>query len=100
VLYGAMAVALAVALWAFKKNFLKMVLGAQLDLPTAIWGRLNVVWVLYCVFMSAVNAYVAAYFTTEAWVNFKLWGYVFPVVFLVAQGLYIAPHLKSDEPAA
>lgn len=100
VLYGAMAVALAVALWVFKKNFLKMLLGAQLELPTHIWGRLNVAWIAYCVFMAVLNGYVAAYFSTEAWVNFKLWGYVFPIVFLVAQGLYISPYLKSDKPAA
>ena len=100
VLYGAMAVALAVALWVFKKNFLKMLLGAQLDLPVQIWGRLNVAWIAYCVFMAVINGYVAAYFSTEAWVNFKLWGYAFPIVFLVAQGLYISPHLKSDKPAA
>jgi intracellular septation protein len=100
VLYGAMAVALAVALWAFKKNFLKMLLGAQLDLPVQVWGRLNVAWIAYCVFMAVINGYVAAYFSTEAWVNFKLWGYAFPIVFLVAQGLYISPHLKSDKPAA
>jgi intracellular septation protein len=100
VLYGAMAVALAIALWVFKKNFLKMLLGAQLELPTHIWGRLNVAWIAYCVFMAALNGYVAAYFSTEAWVNFKLWGYVFPIVFLVAQGLYISPYLKSDKPAA
>ena len=24
--------------------------------------------------------------------------FVFPLVFLVAQGIYIAPHLKGDEP--
>ncbi|VTU25794.1 septation protein A [Variovorax sp. RA8] len=100
VLYGAMAVALAVALWVFKKNFLKMLLGAQLDLPVQVWGRLNVAWIAYCVFMAVINAYVAAYFSTDAWVNFKLWGYAFPIVFLVAQGLYISPHLKSDKPAA
>ncbi|MDM0071323.1 septation protein A [Variovorax sp. J31P207] len=100
VLYGAMAIALAVALWGFKKNFLKMLLGGQLELPTQVWGKLNVAWIAYCVFMAVLNGYVAAYFTTEAWVNFKLWGYVFPIVFLVAQGIYISPHLKSDKPAA
>jgi intracellular septation protein len=100
VLYGAMALALAVALWGFRKNVLAMLLGQQLVLPDRIWGRLNVAWILYCIFMAAINGYVAAYFSTEAWVNFKLWGYVFPIVFLVAQGLYISPHLKSDEPAA
>ena len=101
VLYGAMALALAVALWGFQKNFLKMLLGQQLDLPTQIWGRLNVAWIVYCVFMAAINGYVAAYFSTEAWINVKLWGYVFPLAFLVAQGLYISPHLKSgDQPSA
>ncbi|MFT4268613.1 MAG: septation protein A [Xenophilus sp.] len=99
VLYGAMALALAVALWGFGRNVLKTLLGGQLALPERIWTHLNVAWVLYCAFMAALNAYVALYFSTEAWVDFKLWGYVFPVVFLVAQGLYIAPHLKSDEPA-
>ncbi|MDN8615892.1 septation protein A [Variovorax ginsengisoli] len=100
VLYGAMAIALAVALWGFKKNFLKMLLGGQLELPAQVWGKLNVAWIAYCLFMAVLNGYVAAYFTTEAWVNFKLWGYVFPIVFLVAQGIYISPHLKSDKPAA
>ena len=98
VLYGAMSMALAVALWALKKNFLKMLLGSQLDLPDAVWQRLNVAWIVYCAFMSAINAYVVMNFSTEAWVDFKLWGYVFPLVFLVAQGIYIAPHLKGDEP--
>ena len=98
VLYGAMSMALAVALWALKKNFLKMLLGSQLDLPDAVWQRLNVAWIVYCAFMSAINAYVVINFSTEAWVDFKLWGYVFPLVFLVAQGIYIAPHLKGDEP--
>ncbi len=97
VLYAAMAIALAVSLWIMKKNILKMLLGSQLELPSQVWGRLNVVWVVYCAFMSLINAYVAAYYSTEAWVNFKLWGYAFPLVFIVGQGLYIARFIKPDE---
>ncbi len=100
VLYGAMAIALAVALWILKKNYLKLLLGSQMELPEGVWMRLNVAWVIYCAFMSAINAYVVLNFSTETWVAFKLWGYAFPLVFLVAQGIYIAPHLKNDEPAA
>jgi len=100
VLYGAMALALAVALWVLKKNYLKLLLGSQMELPDGVWMRLNVAWVIYCAFMSAINAYVVLNFSTEAWVDFKLWGYAFPLVFLAAQGIYIAPHLKNDEPAA
>jgi len=97
VLYAAMAIALAVAVWAMKKNILKLLLGSQLELPDAVWMRLNVAWIGYCSFMAALNGYVAALYSTEVWVNFKLWGYAFPLIFIVAQGFYIARHLKSDE---
>ena len=97
VLYMAMAIGLSIALWTAKKNFLKLMLGSQLELPDPVWMRLNVVWIAYCLFMAVINGYVAAYFSTEAWVNFKLWGYVFPVAFIVGQGLYIAPHLRTEE---
>ena len=98
VLYAAMSIALAVALWALKKNFLKMLLGSQLSLPDAVWGRLNVAWIVYCAFMAALNAYVAALYSTETWVNFKLWGYAFPVLFIIGQGLYISRHIGPAEP--
>ena len=102
VLYVAMGLGLAVALWVYKKNFLKLLLGSQLDLPDSVWMRLNLIWIFYTFFMAALNAYVAVFFSTDAWVNFKLWGYVFPLVFIVGQGLYIAPHLKGEtkEPKA
>lgn len=96
VLYAAMAVALACGVWFMKRNFLKILLGSQLPLPDAVWHRLNIAWVGYCLFMSVINAYVAINFSTDEWVNFKLWGYVFPLTFLVAQGIYIARHLKQD----
>ena len=97
VLYAFTGLALAIGLWILKKNFLKMMLGAQLKLPDGIWRNLTLIWVTYSFFMAALNAYVALFYTTEQWVNFKLWGYAFPLVFLVAQGLYIARHLQSDE---
>jgi intracellular septation protein len=98
VLYAAMAIALALATWFLKKNFLKMLLGSQLELPEPVWRRLNVAWTLYFVFMAASNAYVVVRYSTEAWMSFKLWGYVFPLAFLIGQGFYIAPHLRMDEP--
>ena len=79
-----------------EKNFLQILLGTQLTLPDSVWGRLTVIWIGYFLFMAGINAYVAAYYSTEDWVNFKLWGYVFPVIFIVGQGLYIAKYLKTD----
>lgn len=96
VLYVSMATVLATALWVWKKNFLQILLSSQLQLPDAVWARLTVIWVGYFLFMGALNGYVAANFTTDEWVNFKLWGYVFPVLFIVGQGVYIARYLKDD----
>jgi len=98
VLYAAMAIGLGVAVWAYKKNFLKALLGSQLSLPEPVWMRLNVLWVGYSAFMAIINGYVAAYFSTEAWVNFKIWGYVFPLAFLIGQGFYISRYLTDEEP--
>ena len=100
VLYGAMAIGLMVTVWLLKKNFLKLLLGSQLELPDPVWQRLNLIWIGYCLFMASINGYVAAYYSTEDWVNFKLWGYAFPLAFIVGQGFYIARHIKSDEPQA
>ena len=96
VLYVSMATVLATALWVWKKNFLQILLSSQLQLPDAVWARLTVIWVGYFLFMGALNGYVAANFTTDEWINFKLWGYVFPVLFIVGQGVYIARYLKDD----
>jgi len=96
VLYASMAIVLGAALWIWKKNFLQLLLGSQLSLPTTVWARLTLIWVAYFLFMAALNGYVAAYYSTEDWVNFKLWGYVFPVAFIIGQGLYIARYLKED----
>ena len=98
VLYGAMAIALALAVWIYKKNFLKILLGSQLELPDPIWLRLNTIWIAYSVFMALLNGYVAAYYSTADWVNFKLWGYAFPLAFIIGQGFYIARYIKTDEP--
>ena len=95
-LYTGLALALAIAHGFMNKNFLHMLLGQQLQLPRQVWHRLNIAWMLYCLFMAAINAYVAAYFSTEEWVNFKIWGYVFPLVFIVGQGIYVARHLPKE----
>ena len=97
VLYTCLAVGLAIAVFALRKNFLRSLLGSQLELPDALWNKLNVAWIAYCAFMAALNAYVVLNYSTEEWVNFKLWGYVFPLVFIVGQGLYIAPHMKLPD---
>jgi len=73
---------------------------AQLELSTAIWQRLNLMWCLFFVAMAGANAYVALTFDTDTWVNFKLYGMLgLTVLFLFAQGFYLMRLLPpSKEP--
>ncbi|HEX5805104.1 MAG TPA: septation protein A [Macromonas sp.] len=98
VLYASMAVVLGAAQWVWKKNFLQVLLDSHLRLPPVVWTRLTAAWVVYFLFMAGLNGYVAALYSTETWVSFKLWGYVFPLVFIVAQGLYVARYMRDDKP--
>jgi intracellular septation protein len=97
VLYTFIGLTLGIALWIYKKNFLKMMLGGQLQLPDGVWRNLTAAWVTYSLFMAALNAYVAYFYTTEQWVDFKIWGYAFPLVFLIGQGVYIAKYLQHAD---
>jgi intracellular septation protein len=99
-LYWVMGGAFALAPLLFGKNLLKLLLGEQLQLPAPVWQRLNLAWVVFFAAMGALNLWVAYTFSTDAWVNFKLFGSLgLMLVFTIAQGLYLARHLP-DEAAA
>ncbi len=97
VLYAALSIGMAIASWGFGKNVVQILLGKQITLPDQVWARLIQIWIGYNAFMSLINAYVVLNYSTDDWVNFKLWGYVFPLIFIIGQGIYIAPHLKEPE---
>lgn len=96
VLYSAFVLGLAYAQWGLRKNVVQTLLGSQIDLPNRVWLRLQQAWIGYSAFMAALNALVVVFFTTEQWMNFKLWGFALPLIFLVGQGFYIAPHLRAE----
>ena len=97
VLWVAFAVAMAIAHWGMHKNFLKSTMGSQLELPEKVWQNLNIGWMAFFLFLAAVNAFVVMLYSEEDWVNFKVWGYGFWLVFFLGQGLYIAPHMAVEE---
>jgi intracellular septation protein len=82
-----------------KKNFLKSMMGSQLEMPDFAWQTLNVSWIGFALFLAATNGFVVTMYSEEDWINFKVWGYGFWIIFFIGQGLYIAPHLKSDDEA-
>lgn len=73
VLYWLFALVLAIGRVAFHKNLIAALL-KDLTLPDPVWSRLTWAWVVFLAAMGIANLYVAAHFTTDAWVNFKVWG--------------------------
>ncbi len=98
VLYWVMGLAFWLSQLIFRKNLLRALIGEQLSLPAGVWQRLNFMWVAFFAFMGLLNLYVAYSFSTDTWVNFKLFGGIgLMFAFTVAQGLYISRHVQ-DEP--
>ena len=97
VLYWLMGAALLFGQLVFKKNLLRSVMGAQLQLPDAVWLKLNWAWTAFFAGMGALNLWVAFNFDTDAWVNFKLFGGMgLMVAFVIAQAIYMSRYLPQD----
>lgn len=101
VLYWVMGLAFWLSPLLFGKNLLRALLGQQMQLPAKVWHRLNFAWVAFFAVMGFLNLWVAYTFSTDTWVNFKLFGSLgLTLVFTVAQGLALSRYLKGEAPAA
>jgi intracellular septation protein len=97
VLYWVMGLGFWISRAVFRKNLLQTLMGEQLQLPAAVWQRLNFAWIAFFGLMGLANIYVAYSFSTATWVNFKLFGGIgLMLLFTLAQGLYLSRYLQAD----
>jgi intracellular septation protein len=85
----------------FRTNFVQTVMeeGGGLNLPEHVWTKLAVAWGVFFIFTGALNLWVAYHYTTETWVNFKLFGGMgLMLAFVLAQAAWITRYLP-EEPA-
>jgi intracellular septation protein len=73
VLYWLFAATLIVGRVVFRRNLIAALL-KDLTLPDAVWARITWGWVVFLAAMGVLNLYVAAHFTLDTWVSFKVWG--------------------------
>ena len=100
VLYWLMGGTLLVGQLVFRRNFIKRLMGAQLELPDPIWRQLNWAWTGFFAAMGVLNLWVAYTFDTDTWVNFKMFGGIgLMLAFVVGQALFLGRHLKDDSAA-
>lgn len=76
-----------------KKPIIQKMMGNNIELPPKIWNRLNIAWALYFLLMGGLNLYVAYYYDTDFWVNFKLFGGAgFMLIFVFLQAIFLTKH--------
>ena len=83
---------------ALGRNLIRLVLSEQVQLPDPVWTRLNWSWVGFFLLMGALNLYVAYSFSTDLWVNFKLFGGMgLMFLFVFAQALVLGKYAAEEK---
>ena len=91
-LFGAVLAGAAV----LRRNLIRAMLSEQMQLPPPVWSRLNWAWVAFFAFMGALNLYVAYNYSTDNWVNFKLFGGMgLMLLFVFAQAFVLARYIDE-----
>lgn len=98
ILYWVFAIILLGSNLLLKKNLMRTLLKEKITLPTKVWNQLNLGWSLFFVLLGVVNLYVAFNFSTDAWVNFKLFGTTgMMLVFVLLQAMALSKYVQEEE---
>ena len=90
--------ALLVSQFVLKKPLIKQMLGKEMQLPDAIWSRVNLAWAGFFAVVAATNTYIAFHLPQEVWVNFKVFGLLgMTLLFTVATVFYLYRHLPAEQ---
>lgn len=97
-LYWMFALILLLARLLFKRNLIRNMLQEKISLPDKVWDNINLAWSGFFAVLGVVNLYVAYNFTTEAWVNFKLFGATgMMFVFILLHAVVLAKYMEPEE---
>ena len=84
--------------WIGKRTLVERMMGGQITVPTEIWRRLNLVWVLFFMLAGGLNLFVVYHFDTDTWVNFKLFGLSgLTLAFVLLQSLYLFRYMPAPK---
>ena len=81
-----------------KKNLIREMLEAQIQLPEPVWLRLNLAWIGFFLLLGTLNLLIAFVLNlpTATWVNFKLFGSMgLMLLFVIGQSLVLAKYIEE-----
>lgn len=98
VLYWFFSAALLFSPIFFKKNLMRTLLQDKMTLPDTVWHNLNLAWSAFFAVLGFVNLYVAFNYSTDTWVNFKLFGATsMMILFILVQASMLSKYVVEDE---
>lgn len=85
---------------AFRRNYLKLVMGEAMKLPEEAWRTLTIRWGIFFFALAGLNEIVWRSVSTDMWVNFKVFGLLpLTLIFAFANAPFMAKHMIEDEPS-
>jgi len=81
-----------------EKNLIRRMMEGNVRLTDeTIWSKLNTIWAIFFIVLGFVNLYVAYSFSTEIWVNFKLFGLLgLTFAFVIGQAFYLTRYIVEE----
>lgn len=68
------------------------------NVPLIIWKKLNLAWTLFFTLLGLVNLWVAYHYSTDVWVNFKLYGVIgCLLLFSIGQAFYLSQFISESK---
>lgn len=100
VVFWIMGIALLLSQFIGKKPLIQRLMGHVFEgkeiIPNHVWKNLNIAWTVFFILLGSLNVFVAYYLSTDAWVNFKLYGVLSALIlFAVGQSLYLAKYINA-----
>jgi len=84
--------------WLGKKTVVERMFGGNIEAPAAVWHRLNLAWVAFFLVLGILNLHFAYHWSTEAWVNFKVFGTLgLSLAFTFVQAMYLMRYDAARE---
>ena len=82
------------------RSYLKLIMGEAVKLQEKAWLTLSIRWGVFFLAMAALNEIVWRNFSTDVWVNFKVFGLLpLTLVFALANTPFMSKHMIEDESA-
>lgn len=100
VFFWLLAIAFLGSQFVGSKTLVQRFFDSKFEPPVRVWGVLNLLWVAFFLALGGLNLFVVYNFSTDAWVNFKLFGLSgLMFVFVFAQIVYLFRYMIPEEDA-